>query len=172
MYRKTWGATPRAAALAGSGVMLAAILAACGGSANAGQTPDPAASQPTSGAAAESAIKADWVAFFNGKTPHARRVLLLQNGKAFAAMLEQQAKLPMAESASAKVTKVMLVSYTRATVMYAVLIQGKTVLPHQTGTAVYEDGTWKVGVSSFCGLLAMENGGKTSQLPAACRSTS
>ena len=36
--------------------------------------------------------------------------------------------------------------------------------------AVYQDGTWKVGLASFCGLLALENGGKTSGLPAACKS--
>jgi hypothetical protein len=36
--------------------------------------------------------------------------------------------------------------------------------------AVKQDGTWKVGVASFCGLLTVENNGKTSGLPAACKS--
>jgi hypothetical protein len=43
-------------------------------------------------------------------------------------------------------------------------------LTNQSGTAVYEDGTWKVGVSSFCGLLTIENSGKTAGLPAPCAS--
>jgi hypothetical protein len=34
---------------------------------------------------------------------------------------------------------------------------------------VYSGGTWKVGVASFCRLLALEDGGKTSSLPAACK---
>jgi hypothetical protein len=29
----------------------------------------------------------------------------------------------------------------------------------------------KVGDTSFCGLLALENGGKTAGLPAACQAT-
>jgi hypothetical protein len=35
--------------------------------------------------------------------------------------------------------------------------------------AVKSGGTWKVGVASFCRLLALENRSKTSSLPAACR---
>jgi len=37
---------------------------------------------------------------------------------------------------------------------------------------VYQDGSWKVGESSFCGLLILENGGKTTGLPAACSAAS
>jgi hypothetical protein len=70
---------------------------------------------------------------------------------------------------SAKVTKVTLVSPTQAKVTYSILESGQPVLSNQTGVAVYQDGTWKVGIASFCGLLAMENGGKTSSLPAACK---
>jgi hypothetical protein len=43
-------------------------------------------------------------------------------------------------------------------------------LPNQTGTAVNQGGTWKVGVASFCGLLTLENNGNTAKLPAACKS--
>jgi len=38
-------------------------------------------------------------------------------------------------------------------------------LKGQKGTAVYQDGTWKVSKTSFCGLAALENGGKA---PAVC----
>ena len=47
---------------------------------------------------------------------------------------------------------------------------GSPALKNQTGVAVYQDGTWKVGASSFCGLLTVENGGKKSSLPAPCKS--
>jgi len=43
------------------------------------------------------------------------------------------------------------------------------MLPNQAGVAVLQGGTWKVGVASFCGLLTLENGGKSSSLPAACK---
>jgi hypothetical protein len=53
-------------------------------------------------------------------------------------------------------------------VTYDILLNGTPALSNQKGTAVLENGTWKVGVSSFCGLLSLENGGNTSKLPAAC----
>ena len=43
------------------------------------------------------------------------------------------------------------------------------MLSNQTGVAVLQNVVWKVGIASFCGLLALENGGKTSGLPAACK---
>ena len=67
-------------------------------------------------------------------------------------------------------SKVTLVSPTQAKVIYSILVGGTPALSNQTGVAVYQDGVWKVGVASFCGLLTVENGGKTSNLPAACRS--
>jgi hypothetical protein len=54
-------------------------------------------------------------------------------------------------------------------VKYKILVGGTPQLS-QTGTAVLENGTWKVGLASFCGLLIIENSGKTSGLPAACKS--
>jgi hypothetical protein len=35
--------------------------------------------------------------------------------------------------------------------------------------AVLQGGTWKVGLASFCGLLTLENNGKTSGLPSVCK---
>jgi hypothetical protein len=55
-------------------------------------------------------------------------------------------------------------------VTYNILLGGQPALSNQSGVAVKQAGTWKVGVASFCGLLAVENGGKTSGLPAACKS--
>ncbi len=49
---------------------------------------------------------------------------------------------------------------------YDILVGGTPALKNQTGTAVYQNGTWKVGVASFCGLLTLENAGKTAGLPA------
>jgi hypothetical protein len=65
---------------------------------------------------------------------------------------------------------VTLVSPARGKVSYSILLGGQPALSGQTGVAVLQDGTWKVGLASFCGLLATENGGKTAGLPAACRS--
>ena len=124
-----------------------------------------ASSQATSGAAATAAIKQDWVAFFNPKTSVAAKEAILQNGSKFEALLKSQASNPTAATASASVQSVKITSPTGATVDYTILVSGSPVLKGQKGIAVYQDGTWKVSKISFCGLAALENGGKA---PAVC----
>jgi hypothetical protein len=46
------------------------------------------------------------------------------------------------------------------------LVVGGSKVP-MTGDAVYEDGTWKVGAATFCGLLTLEG---LKKMPAACTS--
>ena len=154
---------------------VAAGVAACGSSggpaapATSSQASS-AATAPASGSATQQ-IKANWIAFFSAKTPTAKRISLLQDGQAFAKVIRSQASSGLASQASAKVTKVTLVSSKQAKVGYSILVSGQAALPNQTGVAVLQDGTWKVGVASFCGLLTVENGGKTSSLPAACKTS-
>jgi hypothetical protein len=152
-------------------------IAACGSSNNSGAsssgTSAPATSAPaTSASAAPSGsaatlITANWEKFFNAKTPVATRVALLQNGSTFESVIKAQAGSGLAATASAKVSKVIMTSSKQATVKYSILISGATALANQSGVAVYQDGTWKVGLASFCGLLTLENSGKT---PSVCKS--
>jgi hypothetical protein len=100
----------------------------------------------------------------------AQRTSLLEDGQDFAAIIKAQAGSGLASAASAKVTKVTVTSPTQATVAYNILVAGQTALAGQSGTAVLQAGTWKVGLSSFCSLLALEAGGKTTGLPAQCKS--
>jgi hypothetical protein len=153
---------------------VAAGVAACGSSGNsaapATSAPGASSSAASAGGSAAQQIKANWIAFFSAKTPTAKRISLLQDGQAFAKVIRSQAGSGLASQASAKVTKVTLVSSKQAKVGYSILVSGQPALPNQTGVAVLQGGTWKVGVASFCGLLTVENGGKTSSLPAACTS--
>jgi hypothetical protein len=121
-------------------------------------------------AADEKEITANWTAFFNPKTPVSERVSLLQDGSAFASVIKSQAGSSLASQASAKVTKVTVMTTSEAAVTYDILVAGTPELKNQSGTAVYQDGAWKVGVASFCGLLILENGGSSASLPAACKS--
>lgn len=107
------------------------------------------------------------MAFFSAKTPTARRIALLQNGQLFAPVIRAQAGSPLAQLATAKVTKVTLTGAGKAAVTYDILAGGQTGLSGQSGVAVYQDGLWKVGLASFCGLLRLENGGSKG-LPAGC----
>jgi hypothetical protein len=172
-------------AVAGGATVLAAVLTACGGSNGASpgsssspsSTPSSAAASapsgpmPTAGAAAEAAIKQDWTAFFNAKTPTSRRVQLIEHGQELAQVLQAQAGSALASSASAQVNSVTLTSPTQATVKYTVLVGGSPVLRNQTGVAVYRNGVWQVGDASFCALLKMENSGSSASLPPVCRGT-
>ena len=153
-------------------------IAACGSSNNSGASSSPSASAPATSAPATSAsaaasgsaaatITANWEKFFNAKTPVAQRVALLQNGSVFASVIRAQAGSGLAATASAKVSKVMVTSSKQATVKYSILIGGSPALANQSGVAVYQGGTWKVGLASFCGLLTLENSGKT---PSVCKS--
>ena len=71
--------------------------------------------------------------------------------------------------AAATVTSVTVTSPPSATVKYNLTASGSSLLSGQTGTAVYENGTWKVADASLCGLLKLVPGGTT---PAACSSAS
>jgi hypothetical protein len=161
-------------------VALAATTAACGSSSpSSSTTPSttPTTAAPTSSAtsspsmntaAATAAITTNWEKFFSAKTPVATRVSLLEDGSQFPSAA--LAPSGIAAEASAKVVKVTNVTPTQATVTYDVLLGTTPALTNKVGTAVYQDGTWKVGVGSFCGLLSLESGGKG--LPPACSSSS
>jgi hypothetical protein len=118
-------------------------------------------------ASATALITANWEAFFSGKTAAAQKITLLQNGQAYAAIINAQSGSSMASSASAAVTEVTVTSPAQATVTYNVLLGTTPALTNQSGVAVYQSGSWKVGDASFCGLLALENGGKA---PSVCNS--
>ncbi len=147
------------------GLALVAALAACGSSSTSSVSA-PASTHPAPSATA--VITANWEAFFSGKTSAAEKITLLQNGQAYTAIIDAQSGSSLASSASAKVTKLTVTSPAQATVTYNVLLGTTPALTGQSGVAVYQNGIWKVGDASFCGLLALENGGKA---PSVCSST-
>lgn len=146
------------------GLALLAALAACVSSSTSSVSPPPSTHSPPS---ATALITANWEAFFSGKTSAAEKITLLQNGQAFATIINAQSGSSMARSASAKVTKVTVTSTAQAAVIYNILLGTTPALTNQSGRAVYQNGTWKVGDASFCALLALENGGKA---PSVCSS--
>ncbi len=146
------------------GLALLTAIAACGSSSTPSVSPPPSTHSSPS---ATALITANWEAFFSGKTSAAAKITLLQDGQAFATIINAQSGSSMARSASAKITKVTVTSPAQATVTYDILLGTTPALTNQSGLAVYQNGTWKVGDASFCGLLALENGGKA---PSVCSS--
>jgi hypothetical protein len=160
-------------------VALAATMAACGGSspssASSPSTSKPPATSapasPTASGNAVSQITANWEAFFSPSTPISQRINLLQDGTQVQSAVQALLGSSFASAASAKVTNVTVTSPTQAAVTYDVLVGGTPELKNQMGTAVLEGGTWKVGISSFCNLAALANGGSMTGLPAPCQSS-
>jgi ABC-type Fe3+-hydroxamate transport system substrate-binding protein len=151
---------------------LALAVAACGSSSSSSSSSASASSAPASSSAAGNSaavaqITANWEKFFNASTPTSQRVALLQNGAAFAVAISSLSHL--VSGLGATVTSVTVTSPTSATVKYNLTASGSSLLSGQTGTAVYENGTWKVADASLCGLLKLVPGGTT---PAACSSAS
>ena len=101
----------------------------------------------------------------------AKRVSLLQDGTAFSSIIKSQAGSGLAAEATAKVSKVTLITSSEAQVTYDILVSGTPELKNEKGESVLQDGIWKVGVASFCGLLTLEAGGSTSSLPSACKAS-
>jgi hypothetical protein len=131
------------------------VLAACGGS-----------SHPTSssGPDAQAQIKSAYVKFFSSKTDVSEKTKLLENGEQFKPVIRAFASNPLASNVSATVSSVTLQGANKAKVVYVVKFGGAS-LPKQTGVAVRQNGTWKVGDASLCKLIAL--GGTT---PSACKS--
>lgn len=171
---------------------LFAALAACSSSSSSSSAAAPAttaassapASSPPAGTSASSpaaaatetatqkAIAANWTAFFDPKEPAAKRIALLEDGQQLAPALSGLAKSSTAAETTAKVVSVTVASATQAKVTYDILLSGTPALTNQSGTAILQDGTWKVSVGSFCALLTVQAAGNTKSLPAACKSAS
>jgi hypothetical protein len=150
---------------------LAGVLAACGGSGSGSggsKSPSTTSSAPST-AASITAITTNWEKFFSAKTPVPTRQSLLENGTQFPSAA--LAPTGLAAEASAKVLSVSAVTPADATVKYNILLGTTVALPNQTGQAVFQNGTWKVGSASFCSLLKLEAGNKTSGLPAVCKAS-
>ena len=140
-------------------VVAGLALAGCGG----GHTGS--SSTTTSSTAADKAeIKGAYEKFFSGGTSVSDRVALLQNGSRFEGVIRGFASLPLAKNVNVTVSSVTLQGANNAKVVYTVKL-GSAGLPKQTGTAVRQNGTWKVGDTSLCKLVALQ--GST---PPVCKS--
>jgi hypothetical protein len=151
----------------------AVTLAACssGGSSSPPAT-TPATTQAstpaTSSGSAVSQVTANWESFFSGTTSAATKMSVLQNGQTYASVIDAQAGSAISKSTTAKVLSVSVNSAgTQAAVKYTIYFGTSPALANQTGVAFDENGTWVVGDSTFCALLALENNGKA---PSVCSS--
>ena len=138
-------------------VVAGLALAGCGGMSHSSSTTNSTAN-------AQAQIRSAYEQLFSPQTSLTDRVAVLQNGPKFKKVIASFASNPLAKKVTVDVSKVQLQGTDKAKVVYTVKFGG-TSLPTQTGSAVLQNGTWKVGFASLCKLVAL--GGST---PSACKS--
>jgi ABC-type phosphate transport system substrate-binding protein len=132
-------------------VVAGLALAGCGGS--GGGAPD-----------ASAQIRSAYEKFFGADTPLSDRVAVLQDGSRFKQVIASFASNPLAKNVRVTVSSVGVESGGKAKVVYTIKF-GNTSVGERTGSAVLQNGTWKVGFASLCKLVALS--GST---PSACKS--
>lgn len=160
----------RSAALAAAAVLLIVPAAvACGDDSGGGdgdKPPEPSvqkssepgtddASAPADAAAAEKEVRANWEKFFDPEVSLKDKESVLENGPKMRAVLKGFSGDKRGEQVAAKVGKVAFAAADEAEVTYALTLKGATALPDASGTAVDDDGTWKVSVKTLCALVKL-----------------
>jgi hypothetical protein len=174
---RTWGNGSRG--LMAVGFALAVALTACsddsgGGSESPPPTPSverttpsasPSPSGPADAAAARREIRTNWEKFFDPKTSTKDKQAVLENGDEMGPVLRAFSGDQRGGQVQAKVTKVGFTEPTAADVTYTLMLNGATALPDASGTAVEQDGTWKVSVNTLCALVQLSGNATASALP-------
>jgi hypothetical protein len=123
------------------------VLAGCGSSSHTSTT--------NGSAAAQAQIKSAYEKFFSSQASVSDRAAALQDGSRFKSVIRGFASNPLAKNVNVTVSSVTLQGQDKAKVVYTVKL-GSTALPKLTGTAVRQNGTWKVGYASLCRLVALQ----------------
>ncbi|MEU1197861.1 hypothetical protein ABZ446_16735 [Streptomyces sp. NPDC005813] len=148
-------------------LVLAAALTACGDDSGGGGGTPPApsversadrstgATAPSDPAAAEKEIERNWEKFFDPAVPQKEKQSVLENGDAMTEVLKSFNGDKRGQEVQAHVEKVEFTSPRDADVTYSLTLKGATALPGASGTAVEQDGTWKVSVKTLCALVQL-----------------
>jgi len=150
---------------------LTAFAAACSSGSSGGDnaavnppassTPPAATSTaPADVTAAKAEISKNWATFLRSGTPQATAVALLEKGDTLGVALKKAAAEDKATGGkrSAKVVSIEFTSPTMANVNYTLHAAGRVL--NSSGTAVLENGVWKVSDVTFCTLVILGNGSR------------
>ncbi|MFD8081043.1 hypothetical protein ACFV4F_05020 [Kitasatospora sp. NPDC059722] len=151
------------AAVSSASAAISSAVAGAGSAASPGASASGTA--PADPAAAKAEVTANWEKFFDPATPIADKARLLQNGDVLLPVLQGFSQDPRVGQVQAKVSDVTFTDATDATVTYALSLQGTVVEPSASGQAVLDNGTWKVGRATLCGLLTQAAGASGTPIP-------
>jgi hypothetical protein len=116
---------------------------------------EPSGDAPADPVAAEKEIRQNWVKFFDPAVSLKDKQAVLENGDKLGLLLKAFSGDQRGGQVAAKVADVEFTSPTAASVNYALILEGATALPDASGTAVEQDGTWKVSLNTLCALVGL-----------------
>jgi len=122
---------------------------------------EPTGDGPADPVAAEKEIRQNWVKFFDPAVSLKDKQAVLENGDKLGLLLQAFSGDQRGGQVEAKVDEVEFTSPTAANVSYALLLEGATALPNASGTAVEQDGTWKVTINTLCALVGLSGNAST-----------
>lgn len=93
--------------------------------------------------------------FFDPAVSLKDKQAVLENGDKLGLLLQAFSGDQRGGQVEAKVADVEFTSPTAASVNYALILEGATALPDASGTAVEQDGTWKVSLNTLCALVGL-----------------
>jgi hypothetical protein len=121
--------------------------------------PTVSGSGPTDTTSTGKLVAENFQKFFDPATSTATKLSLLQNGVAFAPVLQGFAGNPLASKATATVLTVDFTGAATASVTFNLCESGAPALPGSAGKSVLQGGVWKVADSTLCSLVKLNNGG-------------
>jgi len=113
-------------------------------------SPTPTATAPGDPVKAEAEVRKAWTDFFSPGTSVKNKAALVENGWQYELMVRGFAEDKRASRLRAHADSVTFTSATDVRVDYTLLLDGKALRPDGPGTAVLQDGTWKISFRTLC----------------------
>ncbi|MFK4102138.1 hypothetical protein ACI2L1_19075 [Streptomyces sp. NPDC019531] len=123
-----------------------------GGSPSLSASPSPTATAPSDPEGAERDIREAWTVLFDPKSSLDERSDVVEDGDENALMIDNLFRDPSGGKLRAEVTSVSYTSDRSADVAYDLTLDDRRLDTGGPGTAVLQDGGWKVGLRTVCAL--------------------
>lgn len=125
----------------------------------------PSPTAPSDPAEAEQQIRRNWTRFFDPSVSLEDKAAVLENGDRMGPVLRGFNGDRRGRQVQAVVQKVQFTSPADADVTYSLTLKGATALPKASGTAVEQNGTWKVSDKTLCALVQLSGNASASAAP-------
>lgn len=110
---------------------------------------------PADAAAAEAEVRANFATYFDSETPEADALALAEDVDEIIETLRQAQGASPGGHRTVAVKSVTFTSETTADVTFDIVLDGNVLLPDFAGSAVLDEGVWKISRKTNCDLSAL-----------------